>query len=350
VILTGRVVGGGRYWPVTRPVKVTSPGGGRVVVFKVMTWNIENLFRPGDAGGPSAASVYDAKLKGLARAINEQQPDALALQEVGDPAALDDLVELLNGTWQREVSPHPDSRGIRVAWLTTLPITDPAQIVDFPPRLQPVQIDDKGTTLAKMGRGAVAVTVTTDAGVPVRLITCHLKSKLLTFPGGRFNPRDEDERARYGAYALARRAGEATALRVAVTDMLGGQGDRRAVILTGDLNDTTAAATTQLLLGPPGSEIGTRGFDQPDRGDAARMWNLAPLMPAGHDYSRVNQGRRELIDHILVSKFLVTPLSAVTAQAVIDAPLNSIDPTDPTARRDAPSSDHAPVVATFTNL
>jgi exonuclease III len=61
-------------------------------------------------------------------------------------------------------------------------------------------------------------------------------------------------------------------------------------------------------------------------------------------------GRPELIDHIVASKSLLTALSAVTAQAVIDTPLTSIDPADPTARRDAPSSDHAPVVATFTNL
>jgi hypothetical protein len=81
-----------------------------------------------------------------------------------------------------------------------------------------------------------------------------------------------------------------------------------------------------------------------------RMWNLAPLMPAGQDYSRINQGRTELIDHLLVSAGLVTPLAAVTAHAVIDAPLASIDPSDPTARRNAPSSDHATVVATFTNL
>jgi hypothetical protein len=31
----------------------------------------------------------------------------------------------------------------------------------------------------------------------VRLITTHLKSKLLTFPGGRYIPHDEGERARY---------------------------------------------------------------------------------------------------------------------------------------------------------
>ena len=48
----------------------------------------------------------------------------------------------------------------------------------------------------------------------MRLVTTHLKSKLLTFPGGRFNPHDETERARYATYALDRRAAEAATLRV----------------------------------------------------------------------------------------------------------------------------------------
>ena len=36
---------------------------------------------------------------------------------------------------------------------------------------------------------------------------------------------------------------------------------------------------------------------------------------AGLDYSRINRGSRELIDHILVSQALVTPLTAVTVVA-----------------------------------
>jgi hypothetical protein len=43
-------------------------------------------------------------------------------------------------------------------------------------------------------------------------------------------------------------------------------------------------------------------------------------MPAGQNYSRINQGRTELVDHLLVSRILVTPLAAVIAHAVIDAP------------------------------
>ena len=159
-----------------------------------------------------------------------------------------------------------------------------------------------------MGRGAVAITVMSDAGDPVQLVTTHLKSKLLTFPHGRFEPRDEDERARFAAYALYRRAAEATTLRVWVTAALMNDGQNRRLILTGDLNDTMQAATTQLLLGLPGSEIGTASFDRPDKGDSRRLWNLAPLMPEGKNYSRIFEGRKELIDHILVSAALVKPL------------------------------------------
>jgi endonuclease/exonuclease/phosphatase family metal-dependent hydrolase len=200
-----------------------------------------------------------------------------------------------------------------------------------------------------MGRGAVAITLQSDAGQPIQLVTTHLKSKLLTFPGGRFQPHDEDERARFAAYALYRRTAEAATLRVQVTAALTGVGENRRVIVTGDLNDTVQAATSQLLLGPAGSEIGTGGFNQPDQGDRQRLWNLAPLMPEGKNYSRINQGRKELIDHILVSAALVKPLDSITAEALISAPLPSIT-TDPNARRAQPSSDHAPLVAVFASV
>jgi endonuclease/exonuclease/phosphatase family metal-dependent hydrolase len=314
-----------------------------------MTWNVENLFKPGAAAEAPSQSVYEAKIQGLASMINGQAPDALSLQEIGDPTALDDLVGQLNGAWHRRVSEHPDQRHIRVAWLTRREITAPEDILEFPADLQPVQVDDAGTTLGVMGRGAVGIALQADSGDQVHLVTTHLKSKLLTFPSGRFSPHDEDERARFAAYALYRRAAEAATLRVWVTAALANAGETRSLVLTGDLNDTVQAATTQLLLGPPGSEIGTRGFDQPDQGDRQRLWNLVPLMPAGKDYSRINQGRKELIDHILVSAALVKPLGSISVEAVIPEPLPSIT-ADPTARVDEPSSDHAPVVATFADL
>jgi endonuclease/exonuclease/phosphatase family metal-dependent hydrolase len=155
-------------------------------VFKIMTWNIENLFKPGASSGPPTQAIFDAKIQGLASTINAQVPDALALQEIGDPAALDDLVQHLQGTWHRRVSNYADPRHIRVAWLARRAITQSEDILNFPPHLNAVQVDDNGGAIGTMGRGAVGIIVQSDSGKPVRLVTTHLKSKLLTYPGGRF--------------------------------------------------------------------------------------------------------------------------------------------------------------------
>jgi hypothetical protein len=58
------------------------------MTLKVMTWNLENLFRPGSGDGPTTQAAYDEKLAGLAAMINQEQPHALAVQELGDPDAL----------------------------------------------------------------------------------------------------------------------------------------------------------------------------------------------------------------------------------------------------------------------
>ena len=176
----------------------------------------------------------------------------------------------------------------------------------------------------------------------VDLVTCHLKSKLLRYPGGRFDPVDEGERARYAGYALALRAAEAITVRADATSRLGGQGQRRALIVLGDLNDEPPAATTQ-LLGPPGSELDTPGFNRPDRGDGQRLWSLAPCIPEQRRFSRRFNGRNELIDHILVSHALVQRVQSADAGT---AGVRSIS-SDPTERRNAAASDHAPVIARF---
>jgi endonuclease/exonuclease/phosphatase family metal-dependent hydrolase len=276
----------------------------------VGTWNLENLFRPGADAGPSDEQTYDAKLTELARVINQITPDVLAVQEVGDPAALEDLRERLDGDWRAKSSELPDGRGIRVGFLSRLELSEPDQLREFPQGLSPVQVDDQGTTMAQMGRGALRVRVRA-GNRDVDLVNCHLKSKLLTFPGGRFSPRDEGERARFAGYALYRRAAEAVTVRGFADDLLDERGRQRAVIVLGDLNDEPTAATTQILLGPRGSEIGTSGFERPDQGDGSRLWNLAPLIPEGRRFSRVFRGRGELIDHVLVSHALVQRVEQV---------------------------------------
>jgi endonuclease/exonuclease/phosphatase family metal-dependent hydrolase len=181
--------------------------------------------------------------------------------------------------------------------------------------------------------------------VSLRACTAHLKSKLLTFPGGEFSTTDEGLRARYGVYALDERAAEAATLRGWATEALAGNGQARPVIVCGDLNDTPDAATTQLLLGPPGSQLGTGGYDQPDAGDGARLWNLAPAMPPGQDYSRITDGRHELIDHILVSHQLVHHLDHAGAVRLDGLPSVTANPRS--VLDTAAPSDHRPLVASF---
>ncbi|WP_086561567.1 endonuclease/exonuclease/phosphatase family protein [Streptomyces africanus] len=303
------------------------------------TWNLENLYRPGGPFGPKDGAAYETKLAALAAVITELDPTLLGVQEVGDPEALRDLAGMLGDDWHVALSGHPDSRGIRVGFLSRTAMTVLADTTAFPAELRPVQVDDSGVTRA--GRGFLAVEV---GDGPLRVAVCHLKSKLLSYPDGRFQPRDEGERARYGAYALYRRAAEATALRALADGLLDGDGQGRDVAVLGDLNDEVQAATTQVLLGPPGSEIGTPGYERADQGDATRLWDVAPLIPPGQRYSRVNSGRRELIDHVLVSHRLVHRVTAAGTGLPGDGPpaLPSVG-ADPAERRGAPGSDHAPV-------
>ncbi|MEV0169828.1 endonuclease/exonuclease/phosphatase family protein [Streptomyces sp. NPDC050803] len=307
------------------------------------TWNLENLFLPGGPSGPKDKAAYETKLAALAAVITELDPVLLGVQEVGEAEALRDLVGMVGGDWHTALSEHADRRGIRVGFLSRVPLEVLADTTAFPPKLRPVQTDDTGGETAAAGRGFLAVEAATEAG-PLRVAVCHLKSKLLTYPGGRFQPRDEGERARFGAYALYRRAAEAASLRALADELLDGDGRERDVAVLGDLNDEVQAATTQIVLGPAGSEIGSRGFETPDKGDAARLWNVAPLIPPEERFSRINSGRRELIDHVLVSHRLVHRLTTAGTGLPNGADLHlpSVGP-DPSERRGKPGSDHAPV-------
>jgi endonuclease/exonuclease/phosphatase family metal-dependent hydrolase len=320
------------------------------VTFTVGTWNLENLFRPGNTAGPPDDATYQAKLAGLAARIDELAPDVLGVEEIGEPEALADLVALLSGDWHVALSAHFNAdHPIRVGVISRLPLDVVADVATFPPALAPIHAADiKDRLTTAMGRGALAVRVEPAPGHPVTIVVCHLKSKLLEYPAApghtRFNPHDEGERARVGAYALFRRAAEAVTVRALADELVAGDGRQHAVIVLGDLNDEPLAATTQILLGPPGSELLTRGADIPDKGDAWRLWNLAHLLPDTERVSRVHNGRGELIDHILVSHALKSRVKE--AHIPIDHPLPSVDD-NPNLRRSARTSDHAPVIATF---
>ena len=116
------------------------------------TWNLENLARPGGpAAAPDNQRAYEEKLDTLAATITDLHPDVLAVQEVLDPNALDDLIARLNGAWHTALA-DPDTRGSRVGLLSRTPRSNLEHIRDFPQGLSPVQADDAGATIGQLGR------------------------------------------------------------------------------------------------------------------------------------------------------------------------------------------------------
>jgi endonuclease/exonuclease/phosphatase family metal-dependent hydrolase len=329
--------------------------------FKAMTWNVENLFRPGPGAPQADQQRYQRKLALLAGVLHQLDADVVGLQEVGGEEPLVDLQQALGGAYpHRAASAFPDRRGIRVAFLSKFAIDHQTtqDIVDFPPglALDTQKLTGCGETapITRMGRGALRIRVVKD-GVVADVISAHLKSKLLTFPrsgGSSFTPRDEEERARAAGIALMRRTAEAVTLRMWINALLEGN-NRNPLLLLGDFNDVPEAQTSLILNGPPGSEIGTLGFDRPDRGDDARLFNLAPRIPAVRRFSRVYRGRGELLDQIFASEELlpVGPdnhrrLPEVDSHIDFESELASVtDNPGDRAREIAP--DHAPVTATF---
>lgn len=337
--------------------------------FAVMTWNVENFFPVGALVSPQSRTpvtqqAFDAKLNFVAPFILQQQPDVVALQEIGgrdasDSSVIEALQARLQGEYpHRAMSMHPDSRRIRVAFLSRLPIAGEINFSAFPAgpmgSIQTLTSEPR----TNMSRGALKIDVEPSAGVRIQIVTAHLKSKLLTYPrpGGRtsFQPANENERAFAAGVALFARAAEAATVRAFLNAEIenAGGADLRTIVL-GDLNDGPLAATTQLLLGPADGDIQTT-----DSLDSVRLHNVTdavPLrgtqfktfLPDNERYSRVNEGRPELIDNILASKNLIFEggeFKVISARSFVELIEGQSVTSDPNDRVDATAPDHAPVM------
>jgi endonuclease/exonuclease/phosphatase family metal-dependent hydrolase len=354
-------------------IQSIDPNGGMAMArFAVMTWNIENLFPVGAFVSPQSRTpvtqeAFDAKLDFLAPVILDKRPDVVALQEIGgsdasDISVVETLQVRLDGEYpHRAVSMHPDSRRIRVAFLSRLPIAGEINFSAFP--AGPMGSISTLTSEARtsMSRGALKIDVEPRAGVRVQLITAHLKSKLLTYPrpGGKtsFSPANENERAFAAGVALFARAAEAATIRAFLNDEIqnAGTADLRTVVL-GDLNDGPLAATTQLLLGPADGDIQTA--DSLDRVRLHNVTDAVPLrgtnfrtfLPENERYSRMNEGQPELIDNVLASKNLIyegSEFKVISARSFVELIQGQSVTSDPNARSNATAPDHAPVMVEF---
>lgn len=130
----------------------------------------------------------------------------------------------------------------------------------------------------------------------------------------------------------------------------------RDLIVLGDFNDGSEAATTQILYGEPtsqprGPEDATNpasAFQRPDQNDPWRLFNVTQLVLEDQRWTRKYNGQKELLDHILASAGL-TPRQGNLRQVPAMSILNEDTPNLIGAHSIVGGviPDHAPVTATF---
>jgi len=311
----------------------------------ITTWNVQNLSQSSD--------IYTQKITFLTSTLQTLGSDIVALQEILDVDALQDLAQAL-GFFSFDAP--PDYRGNRVAFLTRQqPVQAPQQINQWqlPPGVVIHRFNSDGDVevLPQFSRPAFQITVEYN-GQEIDIITAHLKSKLLKF-GDDFTTSNESLRVQTALFALELRAAEATTLREHVTNLLAADRD---VVLLGDLNDGSEAATTQILYGKPGSqprgpEDATKAsgaFQSADKYDKQRLFNVTKLLPDNIRWTRLYNLQKELLDHILASEGLMPradQLRQVPALSILNEDTPNMIGAHPTDEKAVP--DHAPVTTTF---
>ena len=86
---------------------------------RVLNWNLENLFLPGQEGGPTTEAAFQDKLASLAAVIDQVAPDIAAVQEVGPAPALARLQAAL--THQLPTPPPATPTTARSGWPSCRP-------------------------------------------------------------------------------------------------------------------------------------------------------------------------------------------------------------------------------------
>jgi endonuclease/exonuclease/phosphatase family metal-dependent hydrolase len=309
-------------------------------IFTLATYNVLDLFEalPNDA---RSRAHLDAKLAHLAGVLERANADVVALQEVGTAAVLRELTARVPALGYGEpIVGTADPRGIRCAILSRLPVlesfvytaeylTFPAFVVGDPPPF--------GTRIP-LRRGIVRARVDVPSLGPVDVLSAHFKSNRsvpLRNASGDIPPVTSRDYAEAHLRSNVWRAAEALFVRGIVDDLLAASApgvDRadapsRHVAVAGDLNDHPASSVVRVVAG----------------GGPLELRPCADMVPEPSRFSILHQGKRQQIDHILVTSPLRQRLTS--AQFLNDRLRDhgELGPNDPPL----PESDHAPLVVSF---
>ena len=205
----------------------------------------------GPKGKPPTTKQVELKALALAQFINQNNADIVGLAEVEGRSVVKRIIPYLNGEWNIAFRQGRDSRtGQDVAVITKLDLIA-GTVTNFP--------DSKGVYKGKQARPAKVL------GVGLRqneqkyfVVMTHFVSKQ--------NKNDKKRSAQANAVARA---------------VVKQRSSYDHVIVMGDMNDTPNSVTVKQIMSA----------------------GLA-LISGDDDYSYVYKGKKELIDHVLVSKSL----------------------------------------------
>lgn len=285
------------------------------------TCNLFNLNRPGlriyrDADGWDQAA-YDRKVAWTSDVVTRLGADVWGFQELWHKDALNDVFDAatLEEPYAKLAPPEQDGGGIVCAGAVREAILEdePEWIREFPEKFKLSSGGDDAQTpsidvaIDAFSRPVLHFRVKPRAnGRPISVYVAHFKSKRPTeiYREGWY--RDDDEYyKKHGegiGYAIStiRRAAEATALRMIITDRFKGNDD--PVVVLGDLNDGHHTNTLNVLTGQPNylSSVLSKGGSDTDLYAVGVLQALRSARDV--HYTHVYQDYRETLDHILVSQ------------------------------------------------
>ncbi|MBI5734015.1 MAG: hypothetical protein HY973_03685 [Candidatus Kerfeldbacteria bacterium] len=272
---------------------------------KIAIFNLRNLFAAGDHQIFDELITYtnelvEQRIEQTVATIIKLGADIIVVNEIGSAEVLKTMADKLPGKYYSFMA-KPESRGIANGILYR-----DAQATCKSFRLSPsLPLFTVGAGEPYVGQlksyREVIHFITTYAGKPLHVLGLHLKSPLATplnnEPKEAAQPTSQTETSDGIIRSSLRRLAEARALRL-VLDQMFNTDSTLQVIVTGDFNDTETSATLRALKGESDLFPG-------------RLTNVCERLPQAKRYSIVEGDYQRLIDHILVSKPLLSQILSV---------------------------------------
>jgi len=323
-------------------------------MLRIATFNLENL-----DDGPSVVPPLEERIAVLRPQLESLHADILCLQEINgqkrsrtEPRDLHALDKLLKGTayadFYRAFTERDDGKGAvdkhNLVVLSRYPIESYWSVhherVDPPlVKLGQALPREKAPAPVYWDRPILQTVIVLETGERLHLLNLHLRAPLAaSVPGQKKSPFAWKSTSGWaeGYYlAAVKRSGQALEARLLVDEIF--DSDPAALIaVCGDINADAYEVPSRIL------KADLDDTDNP--GLAGRvLFEVDERLPDGERYSVIHHNRRQMLDHILVSKALATRCRSVEVvnREVRDEYADHLVDAHP------PQSHHAPVVALF---